>query len=235
MVVVGALAVTGAVGLVVAEVAGRRALESEVTGRLADAGIVGEVDVVVGKAWWRPTIVPAVLTGDLDRVTVHVDGGELGGLPVTSAHYVLDDLGGDLSLRNRSVEVETLGRGEVRLVVNPDVIGRLTGTELSVVDGRLVGPSGEAVTATLDGDVLVLSGEGIPDGDAAPSVTVVDPYLLPCRPDLTVDAAGLELACTGDDLPGVLRAPLAGTGDLPPTSDAVEDLPPPQTLVRPGG
>jgi hypothetical protein len=216
------------------ELVGRVVAERRIEERLRDSGITGEIDVTVGRAWWRPTVWPALVTGDVDRVLVAVTDGELVGLPVRSARYVLSGIEGDISVLDGTVAVERLDRGSVRIVIDPAVIGQGIGADLRIQNGQVVaGETAEPVEMSVEGDQLVLRSAALAGPTAAPSVPVVDPYLLPCRPDVGVRGAAVVLSCSGGDLPGVLRSPLVGDGDLPPAGPA--DLPPPQSTVITAG
>lgn len=220
-----------AVGL---EVLGRRVVEAEVADRLIEAGVTGNVDVVMGRSWWRPTVWPALLTGAVDQVVVTVQDGELAGFPVRDVRYRLSGIRGDLSLRRATLEVDAIGEGAVRMTIDPTDVGETVGAELAVRDGRLIDrTTGATVRAAVEGDNLVLRGSSLGGSVAVPSVPVTDPYLLPCRPSVRLLATALELRCAGDDLPGILRGPLAGPPEPPPEVPA-EDLPPPQSTVRSG-
>src|SRR3954470_9605704 len=113
------------VGLVVIglEVGGRLLNQRFAEDQLRDAGVAGEVEVTVGRSWWRPSVIPAFLTGDLDRVSVRLEDAELYSMPVLEADYVLEDLGVDVSLGDRSITATSLGSGSVRLLVDPREIG----------------------------------------------------------------------------------------------------------------
>ncbi|MFZ4518464.1 MAG: hypothetical protein ACOYOP_08745 [Microthrixaceae bacterium] len=209
---------------------GRSYAASEIRSRLERGGLVTNAEVTVGASPWRPVVWPALLTGDVDRVVVRVTDGTLADLPVRSAVYELEGIHGDLSLRDGTVGVNSLDRGSVRLVLDPAVLGRASGTEVRARGDRLVTADGAPVGLALDGDDLVVEVPG-----AAPTrVQVVDPYVMPCRPDVSVRRVGVVLACTGDTLPGILRTPLAGVPDgaPPATSDS---LLPPQSTIKPGG
>jgi hypothetical protein len=218
--------------LVVVERFGRSYAEDQIAARLRASGVTGDIGVTVGSNWWRPTVLPALVTGDLDQVTVTVGDGSLLGLPVDDVRYVLHGLHGDVSLLNGSVVVRSLDRGTFVMQVPASVIGESLGVPVSVRDGALVaGDDPQPLDVKVDGDALVFSGAAL--GDRGPqSVPVVDPYLLPCRPAVTVVRGALRLACGGNQVPGILDAPLQGDdggGDRAP----VGELPPPQTTDRP--
>jgi len=219
--------------LAVVERFGRSYAEGQIAERLQASGVTGDIGVTVGSSWWRPTVLPALVTGDLDQVTVTVDSGSLLGLPVDDVHYVLSGLHGDVSLLNGSVVVRSLDRGTFVMRVPASVIGESLGVPVSVRDGELVaGDDPQPLDVRVDGDSLVFSGAAL--GDRGPqSLPVVDPYVLPCRPAVTVAGEALRLACSGNQVPGILDAPLQGDpgGDRAP----VGELPPPQTTDRPTG
>ncbi len=57
----------------------------------------------------------------------------------------------------------------------------------------------------------------------------IDRRLLPCEPEVAVAGAAIELRCEGDELPGILDAPLGQpVADVP----APTELQPPATIER---
>lgn len=216
--------------LVATERFGRSYAASEIRGRLERGGLVTNSEVTVGSSAWRPVVWPALFTGDVDRITIRVTDGTLADLPVRTADYRLEGIQGDLSLRDGTVGVRSLDRGSVRLVLDPAVVGGASGSELQTRGDRLVTSAGEPVGLSIEGDDLVVSVPG-----AAPTrLPVVDPYVLPCRPDVAVTRRGVVLACEGDTLPGILRTPLAGADDGSPPAPT-DSLLPPQSTIKPGG
>lgn len=216
--------------LVATERFGRSYAASEIRTRLERGGLVTNADVTVGASPWRPVVWPALFSGDVDRVTVRITDGTLADLPVRSADYRLEGIHGDLSLRDGTVGVESLDRGSVRLVLDPAVLGEAGGTTVRARGDRLVTAAGEPVGLSLEGDDLVVSVPGAP----VTRVRVVDPYVLPCRPDVAVTRRGVVLECVGDTLPGILRTPLSGAGEGAPPA-TTDSLLPPQSTLKPGG
>jgi hypothetical protein len=233
--VVVVLAVLAVVGLVVTERVGRAYAEGQIESRLRASGVNGDIHVSVGSSWWRPTVLPALVTGDIDRVTVTVTDGSLLGLPVDDVHYTLGGLHGDVSLLGGTVVVRSLDGGTFEMRVPPEVIGDSLGIPAAVRNGRLVGGAERSpLEVRVQGDQLVFSGPSL--GERSPqTLPVADSYILPCRPVVSVEGGALRLACTGDRVPGILDAPLQGDepADVGPASPG--QLPPPQTTAKPPG
>lgn len=220
------------VAVLLAEVGGRIAVERIATQRLVDAGIAGSVEVTVGRAWWRPTILPTAFGSDLDRISVELRDAELYGLPVEEADYVLEGLDVAISVMNRTIGAEGLDRGTFRLVVDPREFGELAGIEVTVRDGQLfVGEHEVPADVRVEGDDLVVSGPALDDLGGEARIAVADPFLLPCAPTARLVDDAIELHCVGDRLPGVLASPLGPVGEVDPTVPAPVELEPPQTLV----
>lgn len=233
MVAAAALLALLVLGVVVLERFGRSYAQGEIAARLREAGMTGDVDVTVGRSWWQPSILPTLVTGNLDRVEVRVTEGTLSGIPVEDVDYVLSGIEGDLSVLNGSVDVREVEEGSVRMLVPVSSIGQSVGTPLAVHDGRVVvGQDEVPATVGLVEDNLVISGPGVV---GLPPLPLADPYILPCRPELALVGASLELACSGDEVPGILRGPLQGDTPAPGGVPPVEELPPPQSIDRPGG
>ena len=79
--VVAVVAVVLLVGLVALEVGGRLLVERAAAGQLRDEGIEG-AEVTVGRSWWRPTLVPALFGGGVDRVRVQLRDTDVAGVRV---------------------------------------------------------------------------------------------------------------------------------------------------------
>lgn len=225
--------VVGLVGLLVGvEFAGRVVTERVAERQLRDGGVGGSVEVSMGTSWWHPSFLSAVMTGNLDRISVELDRASLYSVPVLRADYVLEDVRVEISATDRTIRVASIGSGKVRLLIDPAEIGRMMGSEATVVDGRIVvGPDRSPADLRIVGDELVLSGPSIATGAGAGSYRVADPELLPCTPDVRVRSSLVELSCTGDQLPGILAQPLGLSGRStvqPPT-----ELEPPLTLDAP--
>ena len=215
------------------EITGRVATERVAENRLRANGVRGSIEVTIGSAWWRPTFLPALATGTLDRVSVGLDGAELYAVPVLKADYVLEDLQVQVSPGDRSIAATSIGSGSVRVLIDPAEIGAMFGTEAALLDGRLViGPERAPADLQMLGDDLVLSGPSLASGSQAASFRVADPQLLPCTPGVRLLNTLVELFCTGDELPGILERPLGPSGGssiVPPPAE----LEPPLTLESP--
>jgi hypothetical protein len=223
------------VALVAAERFGRGYAEHEIAARLQEGGVTGDVDVTVGGSWWRPAVLPALVTGDLDRVTIDVRDGTLSGMPVERTRYVLEGIHGDVSVLNGTVAVRSIDSGSVLVRISPDVIARSLSTDVRARGDELVaGNPPSPLKAYVVGDDLVFSGRALADRGRPQTLPVGDPYLLPCSPGVAVADGALELSCTGDRLPGVLKVPLQGS-EQPAGSAPVDTLSPPQSTVRGGG
>jgi hypothetical protein len=219
--------------LVGVERLGRSYAEGAIADRLRDSGITGDVDVSVGSSWWRPTVLPALVTGDVDEVSVRITDGSLMGVPIDRADYALSGISGDVSLLGGTVGVRSIDRGSITIDVPPSAIGHAVGEPVTIRDGRLeMGQPARPVRARMSGDSLVLED---PAGGQPIRVPVVDPYVLPCDPALHVRERSLELSCAGRNVPGILRGPLQGSTATDADGDPAGDLAPPQSTVRPGG
>lgn len=211
--------------------------EAQVSAGLAEAGVTGDVTVGVGSGA-GPSVLRAAAFGHLDLVDVGVRNGLMGGVPVVRADYRLRDLDVDVSPGAGSVAVDRIGGGSVRLVLDPVVVGAAVGVDLRAADGRLrLGSPGVPARTRVEGADVVVEPVEAGTGVAAVTIPAADPYLLPCRPRVSVRGDLLVLACSGRRLPGVLAGPLqAGTRGGGGGSDApVVVLPSPQTTVRDGG
>ncbi|UDY34595.1 LmeA family phospholipid-binding protein [Dermatobacter hominis] len=220
-------------GLVALEWVGRRTLTDRVTDQLLASGITGDVEVSI-PGGLRPVVLPALLGGGLDELSIRIVDGTIAGLPVARADYTLTDLDGDVSLLSGSVRVESIGEGDVRIEVLPEALSSAVGTELSIVDGQLVaGPDQLRVDAVVRGDALVLSGPAESLWGGPVEVPVADGYLLPCTPGVSIGRSTIVLACRGSKLPGVLEDPLGPAFD-PDTAPAGSLLPPQSTAIDGG-
>ena len=222
--------------LIAVERFGRSYAEGEIAGRLQAGGVTGDVEVSVGGPWWRPVVLPALVTGDLDQVRITITDGSLAGLRVDSVDYLLSGIHGDVSLLNGTVAVTSIDNGSVVMRIPPEVVSDGVGVEVDIRSGRLVtgDPPAPIEVKVADGS-LVFSGGPLTGNGRPPPIPIADPYVLPCEPTVSIVEDALQLACDGDQLPGILQVPLQGsppesTGDAPSS-----ELPPPQSTERPGG
>ncbi len=212
------------VALLVVEYGGRVVVGRVAQNQLQSQGIA-DAQVAIGRSWWRPTLLPAVLGGGLDRVTVQLRDAEVSGVLVETADYVLEDLDVDPDPFGASLGITSVGQGSFRLTVSPASVGRLLGVNARVVDGRLVvGPEGEPAKLRLEGTELVvespyLARKGLPN-----RFTVLDGRLLPCDPEVELVGEVVELRCSGDRLPRILDASIG---------EPVAQLPAPPTELEP--
>lgn len=207
----GWLVIAVALGVVVAETAGRGVTERIAEDQIRAAGVAGGVEVTIGRSWWQPSIVGVLLFDTLDRVDVRLTDARLYATQVHEADYVLKDLGLDLSIRERTVRAKSLGSGSVRVLIDPSTVAQMVGRKASIRNGRLhlVG-SDQPVRIRIIGTELVLDGpaiEGLSGSDSV-SLPVVDPQILPCTPKVRIVGRFIELSCTGNRLPGVLTTSL---------------------------
>jgi hypothetical protein len=216
-------------GLVLAEVGGRQLVERAAATALRDEGIEAAT-VTVGTSWWRPTLVPALFGGSVDRVQVRLRDTEVSGVRIVRADYVLDDLQVDPDPLGRTLGVSGIGGGSFRLVVAPESVAAVLGVPARVVDGRLViGPDREPAKVRVDRDELVVESPYLEREGIDPRIAVLDRRLLPCSPEVRIAAEAVELWCSGDQLPGILDTPLGEpVGDVP----APPELEPPVTAQR---
>jgi hypothetical protein len=216
--------------LLVAEYGGRVVVGRVAQNQLQSQGIA-DAQVTVGGSWWRPTLLPAVLGGGLDRVSVQLRDAEVSGVLVERADYVLEDLDVDPDPFGASLGVTSVGEGSFRLTVSPASVGRLLGVNARVVDGRLVvGPDGEPAKLRLDGTELVVESPYLARQRLPHRFTVLDGRLLPCDPEVRLDGELVELRCSGDRLPRILDASMGepvGRLPAPPT-----ELEPSATIER---
>lgn len=219
--------------LIGVEAAGRIATERVAEDQLRQHGVNGGVEVTLGRAWWRPTFLPALLTGDLDRISVQLSGADLYSVPVQQADYVLENLHIDFSLRQRSIAATSIGSGSVRVLIDPAAIGRMMATDAAVVDGRLlIGADRERADLRMVGNQLVLSAPSLDAAGSNTSFQVVDPQLLPCVPQVQLSGGLVELSCSGDQLPGILEQSIGSSAGVDPGEPPAE-LEPPLTIDAP--
>lgn len=215
--------------VVAGEMVGRRYLTAEVESRLRDSGMTGVIDVSVGGGW-RPVVLPAVIGTGLDRLTIRITNGTVGGLPVRRADYDLRGIEGDVSLRNGTVRVRSIASGDVRIAIDPAALETVTGTTMRIRGGRLLaGEEGVPVGLKVRGDLLVLGGEAEGLWGTEIEIPVVDDQLLPCTPRVRVVDRSIVLACRGRSVPGILVDPLEG--DRSPTAPAGQLVPPQSTIL----
>ena len=226
----GAVAVL--VAVVVFEVGGRLLTERAAAAELQAQGI-RDAQVTVGADWWRPTMLRAVVAGEVDRVRVELVDTEVSGVRIERADYVLEGLEVDPGLGG-SLGVRGIAEGSFRLVVAPSAVAAVVGVEAEVDSGRLVvGPEREAAKLRLDGSELVIESAYLQREQLERRVPVVDRRLLPCDPLVAIAGDLVELRCTGDRLPRILDESLGPPlEDLPPPP---AELQPPQTIERDGG
>ncbi len=227
------------VAVVAVEWIGRVGVDRLASERIARDVPAESVDVVLGSAWWRPTVLPAALLGDVDQISVRLLGATLAGFPVAEVDYVLEGIDGEVSIGDRRVSVSSIERGSVRMLVDPAAIASSLGADAVLSDGRLlVGEERTPASFEIVGDDLVVS---VGDGSQFPEQTipVVDDWLMPCTPEIEVGERFVELTCEGDALPGVLGGTFSaddlrgggsggsggGTGEPPPV-----ELEPPMTV-----
>jgi hypothetical protein len=217
------------IGLMVLELGGRTLIERAAASELRAQGI-DAASVTVGRSWWRPTLVPALLGGSVDRVRVELRDTEVSGVRVVSADYVLDELEVDPDPLGRTLGVSGIGAGSFRLVVAPDSVAALLGVPAKVVDGRLVvGPDGEWAKIRIDRGELVVESPYLEREGMDPRLGTLDGRLLPCEPQVAIAGDAVELRCRGDRLPGILDQPLGEpVADVP----APTELEPPVTAQR---
>lgn len=219
--------------LLLAEYGGRFTVERVAEERLRDAGIAGGVDVVLGSAWWRPSLLPALAGANLDRVEVNLRDASVYGMQVELADYVLEDLEVAVSPRQRTIGASGVGEGRFRLLVDPVDIGAYLNIRTEVDGGRLLlGDSRVPAELAVDGDDLVVVSSAFAEQGGSMRLPLIDPSLLPCRPHVRIVTDLVELRCSGDDLPGILRSPL-GAGRVSGGDVIDPDLPPPPVHLEP--
>ena len=176
------------------------------------------------------------MTGDLDQVRVTITDGSLAGLRVDSVDYLLTGIHGDVSLLNGTVGVTSIDNGSVVMRIPPEVVSDGVGVEVEMQSGRLVtgDPSTPIDVKVVDGS-LVFSGGPLSGKRRPPPIPIADPYVLPCEPTASVVDDALQLACDGDQLPGILQVPLQGSAPASSGDAPSAELPPPQSTERPGG
>ena len=201
------------VGVVAVEWIGRIGVDRLAADRIARDVPAESVEVVLGEAWWRPTVVPAALFGDVDRISVRLTGATLAGFPVAEVDYVLEGIDGNVSIADRQVSVASIDRGHVSMSVDPAAIASSLGAAAVISDGQLlVGPDRVPASFEIVGENLVVS---VGDGTRFPDqvIPVVDDWLMPCSPEVALGERYLQLTCEGDRLPGVLGGTFS-TDDL---------------------
>jgi hypothetical protein len=170
----------------------------------------------------------------VDRIAIRLQDAKLYSLPVTQAEYILNDLQIDLSLRTAKVVASSLGSGSVRVLIDPSQIGALVGVPAEIRDGvLLLGSPLEPAELSLQGNDLIIDSAQLRAAGQVTSLQVADPELLPCDPQVRILGEMVELACTGNSLPGVLRNSIGvGTPVIPVDSQPTQ-LEPPATLNKP--
>lgn len=234
LVALSAFVLVGLVALVVVvEVGGRRLVETAAEEELARQGLP-DATVQVGRSWWRPAILPAVLVGELDRLHVTLRDSQVSGVDVRQADYELRGLQVRLSVGDRTVEITGIEDGGFLLVVDPSSFASVLGVDAVVVDGELlVGPDRAPATLAVDGDDLLVDSELLRSQGIDGRVPVLDAELLPCEPAVSLLEDTVVLSCRGDRLPGVLAAPFGPTDPTEADPSAVPPaLQPSATLDR---
>lgn len=216
------------VGVVVVEVVGRRIAEGVATSELARQGI-DDARVSIG-TWWRPSVLSAVVLGDLDRVRVQLEDTQVSGVEVLEADYDLEGLRVDVDVLTGDVAITDLSRGSFRVVVDPATFGAQLGVAVEAAEGALlIGPDREPATLRMDGGELLIDSDHLRERGIDGRLLVADRRLLPCDPTARVVFDVVELSCTGDRLPGILDSSLGQPLDVPPPPAQLE---PPATLER---
>ena len=233
-----ALAVAAAVAVLLVEVGGRIAVQRIAADELRDAGVAREVEVVVGEAWWKPSVVPALFGADLDRVAVRLHDAELHPLKASRADYRLEGLDVSISLRSRTVAAHGLRAGKVVIVVDPEVVAEQLGFAAEVEGDRLlVGEDRQPAKLRVDGGDLVVTSEAFSADGGSVRLGVLDSYVLPCEPQVRVIAGRVVLGCAITELPGIMAQHLAPPVEIDPDAPAppVELEPPVTAEIGPDG
>lgn len=216
------------VGAVAVEVVGRRIAEDVATSELERQG-VADAQVSIG-TWWRPSVLSAVVLGDLDRVQVRLEDTRVSGVEVLEADYDLEGLRVDVDVRSGTVAIAELERGSFRVLVDPATFGARLGVEVVAEDGTLlVGPGRAPATLRMEGDEMVIDSTYLREQGIDDRLVVADRRLLPCDPTPRVVLDLVELSCIGDRLPGILDSSLGQPIDVAPPPAQLE---PPATLER---
>ncbi len=222
------------------EVGGRVATQRIAEDQLRASGVAGGVEVTVGESWWKPTILAAILDGRVDHIAIRLQDAKLYALPVAEADYILNDLRIDLSLRERKVVASSLGSGSVRVLIDPTAIGALVGVPAEIQNGvLLLGSPLEPAELSVQGPNLIVDSPQLRAAGQVTSLQVADPQLLPCDPQVRIFLEMVELACTGNSLPGVLRNSIGVTTPAVPTTPSAPgdsqptQLEPSETLEKP--
>ena len=216
------------VGVVVIEVVGRRVAEDVAASELERQG-VADAQVSIG-TWWRPSVLSAVVLGDLDRVQVQLEDAQVSGIQVLEADYDLEGLRVDVDVLDGTVAITELERGSFRVLVDPATFGAQLGVEVVAEDGELrIGPGRAPATLRMEGDQMVIDSASLDEQGIDGRLAVADRRLLPCDPTPRVVLDLVELSCTGDRLPGILDSSLGQPVDVAPPPAQLE---PPATLER---
>lgn len=218
---------------VAAEVGGRIMVERIAEQRLRDSATAGRVEVVVGEAWWRPSVLPTVFGADLDRAAVRLRDAQMFSVTVAEAEYVLDGLEVSVSLRDGTIGASSVARTRVRMSVDPTSMGDDLGIEVTTRDGQLlVGEQQDPAELTVRGSDLVVTSDALSSEGGSTTVPLIDPEVFPCVPTVRVVGPNVELSCAGDRLPAVLGLPLGPEDEIEPDDLplAPVDLEPPVTL-----
>jgi hypothetical protein len=121
----------------------------------------------------------------IDRFTLDVDG------------LVFDRM----SAFNGDVEATDLDRATASLDFTEDTISDLVGVPVQISEDGQVTAGGAAVQAVMDGDSLVVSGEGF-----SPVTVPLDlSRYLPCDPETDVEEGLVRFSCVTDELPPVVN------------------------------
>ena len=199
--------------LVAADVAVRGVAEAQLEDRVdAELATAGGSDVRIESF---PFLGRLLTSGAVARV--RVSATEVTAERITFSRVVLDleDVTFDRSnlLSDRTVVLESLGRGTAVAEVTQDRISDLLGVNVSLEPGRAqVRVAGRMVTAnaSVDDNTLRLTVAGL----AVPALRIPRLSLLPCVADAEILAGVVRLTCEVDQLPAELVGrPLAA---LPP-------------------
>lgn len=219
----------------VLEIGGRVMIGRIVQTQIRNYGVAGDVQVRIGRGWWSPSVSRLVATGRLDRAQIELESAELYVVPVETARYRLDDLDVALSIRHRSLKVDSLGSGKVLLVVDPKSVAELLGVKVSAHGGILwVGESTTPASVHVEGANLAVESPDIVaiNGTDRALFPLVDPYLMPCQPNAKVVGSFIELRCTGNSLPGILGRTIGlGTGQPAGDPNVPPEIAPPQSTI----
>lgn len=230
--VVLAMLVVATVGALMLEAVGRGVAERKAADLLADQGVDGAV-VRLGGPWWKPVVIPALVDGRVEQVTVDLTGTEVAGVQVASARYVLEGLEVTPDWASGSLGAGSMRRGRFDLLLEPAAVGEAMGVEVRTIDGRLVvGPDDEPAKLRVDGEELILESPYLQRVGHPPRVASLSARLLPCEPTVEMVDGLVALGCSSRAIPAVLDRSL---GEPVADTPAPPELEPPITAERDGG